>query len=356
MKRIILLVLSFSFLSSTIFSQHINEIHYDNIGGDTGEFVEVFIPDGDENSYTIVLYNGNGGGTYGSTHAVSTCPTGNGVSCTGTGTGCFVSISISGIQNGDANPDGMALIRDGSTVIEFISYEGSFAATNGPANGMTSTDIGASESGTTSVGSSLQMDDSGSWAEAAETPGACNTSQLPVELLSFTATQKEKSILLNWATATEINNDHFLVEYSRDGLGFKSIAQIEGMGNSLDEVKYEFMHEKPNTGTNYYRLKQMDFDGTFEYSNIVSVTIENDKDISIQPNLVKDNIKLVVKKGYTKELSIEIFNILGAKVMEAKLPAGALEQNLDVQDLQKGHYFLRVNTNEKPRALRFVKL
>ncbi|HHH50298.1 MAG TPA: T9SS type A sorting domain-containing protein, partial [Saprospiraceae bacterium] len=112
----------------------------------------------------------------------------------------------------------------------------------------------------------------------------------------------------------------------------------------------------PNTGTNYYRLKQMDFDGSFEYSNIVSVTIENDKGISIQPNLVKDNIKLVVKKGYSKEQSIQIYNIVGAKVLEARLPAGTLQKTIDVHHLQSGHYFVRVNTNEEPKVLRFVKM
>jgi hypothetical protein len=118
----------------------INEIHYDNSGTDTGEAIEISGPTGtDLSGWSLVLYNGNGGGTYNTISLTGTIPCqdedGFGAS--------FVSLPTNGLQNG--SPDGIALLN-GSSVIQFLSYEGTFTATNGPAVGMTSTDIGVSES------------------------------------------------------------------------------------------------------------------------------------------------------------------------------------------------------------------
>lgn len=129
--------------SSTIF---INEILYDIAGTDAGEFVEVAGPAGTNlTNWSIVLYNGNGGASYGTFALPTTIPSQQG----GYGT---VSVLTPGIQNGA--PDGVALVNNG-TVVQFLCYEGTFAATDGPANGLTCTDIGVSQSGTNAAGTSL---------------------------------------------------------------------------------------------------------------------------------------------------------------------------------------------------------
>ncbi|MEO1641166.1 MAG: ExeM/NucH family extracellular endonuclease [Pseudomonadota bacterium] len=156
------------------FVGRINEFHYDNAGGDVGEFIEVRVEAGSVVSgASIELYNGNGGGIY-NTVALST-----GTQSTD-GTFVYYVLDIAGIQNG--SPDGIALINDGS-VLEFLSYEGSFTATNGTASGLTSTDIGVSEPGDTPIGLSLQRADDGSWFDPLEeTPGAANnTPAIPFE-------------------------------------------------------------------------------------------------------------------------------------------------------------------------------
>ena len=153
----------------------INEIHYDNTGADSGEKIEIAAPSGTNlTGWTVVLYNGSGGAKYGTLSlgaAAGTC-----------GTYSLYVNSYSGIQNG--TPDGMALVDDSNAVIQFLSYEGFFAATDGPAIGMTSTDIGVSENGSEAVGNSLQLSGTGTvysdfaWQpEAANTFGACNTGQ-----------------------------------------------------------------------------------------------------------------------------------------------------------------------------------
>jgi len=154
-------------------SVHITEIHYDNTGTDAGEAIEVTGPAGaDLTGWTIVLYDGGTGNSYGTPSALSgALPT----SC-GTRGVAVVNYPSNGIQNGPN--DGMALVDAGGNVVEFLSYEGTLVAKNGPANGMTSVDIGVAEAGTEALGMSLQKDLSdGSWSgPVANTFGTCNSS------------------------------------------------------------------------------------------------------------------------------------------------------------------------------------
>ncbi|BEL10129.1 ExeM/NucH family extracellular endonuclease [Actinoplanes sichuanensis] len=148
----------------------ISEIHYDNTGTDAGEAVEIDAPVGyDLSGWQLYLYNGNGGATYTPTTTLSGVVPAAGVQ----------SYSISGLQNGA--PDGIALVKPDGTVAEFLSYEGSFVASGGPAAGQTSVDIGVSESEATLVGQSLQKID-GVWKAAATNSfGAKNTASTPEE-------------------------------------------------------------------------------------------------------------------------------------------------------------------------------
>ena len=157
----------------------INEIHYDNTGTDTGEAIEIAGPAGTNFSgWNLVLYNGANGQVYDTDPVAGTIPD----QCSGYGT-ITLSYPTDGLQNGA--PDGIALVDNTNTVIQFLSYEGTFTATNGPANGLTSTDIGVSETATTPVGYSLQLAGTGvnyedfHWTGAsANTFGACNTGQV----------------------------------------------------------------------------------------------------------------------------------------------------------------------------------
>ncbi|HEY6179682.1 MAG TPA: Ig-like domain-containing protein, partial [Kofleriaceae bacterium] len=147
------------------------EIHYDNTGTDTGEAIEISGPAGaDVTGWTIVLYNGNGGASYNTQSLSGTIP----ATCDTRGV-IVINYPTNGIQNG--SPDGMALVDASGAVVEYLSYEGVFAATNGPANGLTSTDIGVSEAGTEAVGQSLQRNGDGTWSgPIGNTFGACNDS------------------------------------------------------------------------------------------------------------------------------------------------------------------------------------
>jgi predicted extracellular nuclease len=151
-------------LAATPTSPFISEIHYDNVGTDSGEFVEVQLPPGTSSAgLSVVLYNGNDGAPY------ATLPV---PSVTAPADAPAVAVlDISGIQNG--SPDGLALVRD-TDVLEFLSYEGALTAKTGPANGRTSVDIGVKEAGTEPIGQSLQRGADGWTGPAANSKGAVN--------------------------------------------------------------------------------------------------------------------------------------------------------------------------------------
>ncbi len=212
---IFMLTTTLSGFSQTVF---INEIHYDNTGGDTGEAVEIAGPAGtDLTGWIIQPYNGNGGGPY--------TPIGNlagVIPDLDNGYG-VVSVAISGLQNG--SPDGLALVDASNNVIQFLSYEGTFTAVGGPADGMNSTDIGVSESGSGAVGNSLQLTGTGTvytdftWqVEAPNTFDAINTGQvfsstagIPTQPTNLTASNTmQTSTDLSWDASTD---DVAVVEY-----------------------------------------------------------------------------------------------------------------------------------------------
>lgn len=157
-------------LSSIATAQvRISEIHYDNTGTDAGEAIEVSAPAGtDLTGWSIVLYNGGTGASY-DTDALTGLP----FTACGTRGVVVLNYPVNGIQNGA--PDGLALVDNNGVLVEYLSYEGVFAATNGPANGLTSVDIGVSENGSEPLGQSLSRNAAGVWSGPATSSfGVCN--------------------------------------------------------------------------------------------------------------------------------------------------------------------------------------
>jgi DNA/RNA endonuclease G (NUC1) len=170
----------------------ISEIHYDNTGADVNEAVEVSGPAGtDLTGWRVVLYNGSGGANYQTVTLSGTLP------ATCGDRGVFVGAAV-GMQNGA--PDGLALVDPSDVVVEFLSYEGTFTATAGPASGLTSVDIGVSEPGTGPANESLARNAEGTWnASAVSTFGACNDNgepPPPVEVASITVAPANANILV----------------------------------------------------------------------------------------------------------------------------------------------------------------
>jgi len=119
---------------------------------------------------------------------------------------------------------------------------------------------------------------------------------LPIKLTSFTATIEGKKVKLNWTTASEVNNDHFNVERSSDGNGWKSIATVNGSGNSSKTVNYSAYDERPLSGNNFYRLKQHNHDGKFTVSMVKILRFDGGDKlvVSVSPNPAKGAIQFKV--------------------------------------------------------------
>ena len=169
----------------------VSEFHYDNDGTDSGEAIEV---EGDAGGslagWSLVLYSGStGSATQGQSYAT--------IALTGTipstcGTRGVLTFAAAGMQNGDK--DGFALVNAGGAVVEFLSYEGSFTATNGPAAGMTSTDVGVDEDPAPAAGRSLQRAGNGTWfGPSTSTFGACNAATPPLPQTGITFTGRHPS-------------------------------------------------------------------------------------------------------------------------------------------------------------------
>lgn len=161
---------------------------------------------------------------------------------------------------------------------------------------------------------------------------------LPVELGSFKVSSFGKNVLLEWTTESEKNNDYFTIEKSMDGKNWQAVGQIDGQGNSLETMAYQFVDEEPFRGLGYYRIKQTDFDGNFEYSVIQSIFFQTKNDTSIFPN--PSTGQLFIKTN-TKTNTILICNNLGQLVQKLDAPP-----NSQTIHLPRGNYYIRVISDE----------
>ena len=187
--------------------------------------------------------------------------------------------------------------------------------------------------------------------EVEDYPISINASALPVELVNFKGELKEdKTTLLSWSTASELNNDYFDVQRKKqDGSGWESIGQVDGFGNSHQLISYSFIDENPNVGENYYRLKQVDFNGRSEYSPTIMVkldggTIETKDEFVIYPNPVKNEIWIKTDENSLNNQTalLEVFDVSGQKVLESVMEQK--EKRLDLTEYQSGIYLIKVGT------------
>jgi hypothetical protein len=571
MKKLCLL-LFFTLSTIYVFPQNawINEFHYDNDLTDIGEFVEIVIEN--SGSYTLSdfqvnLYNGNGGTSYNS-QTVDNFTVG---STSGNYTFYYWDLPSNGIQNGA--PDGLSLSHLGSVIPgQFLSYEGSFAATDGPANGITSTDIGVLEVSTVQAGFSLQLSGSGlqysdfTWNDpAAETKGTINNGQLfgnppitiaqaiedlnndfvpdrlgdtvtvqgvvfspnyqtsnnsyyisdgsagtdifmygppvliwnmgdelnvigvvtqyngmteiliadttgwvlvssgnptpsptvitlaqykatpelyegslvgfvglskasgtwpasggsanlsltdgvdtvvfridsdtdiddspeptwpvdvigigsqfdnsapydggyqvfprfyasdflpegtiPVELTSFAASVNGTSVNLNWSTATELNNSGFDIERKSSSSSWTKIGFVPGYGTTSEAKNYSYSDNNLGTGNYSYRLKQVDFDGTYEYSKFVEVEIVTPNNFELSqnyPNPFNPTTSIKFNLPEASNVKLAVYNLLGQEVkslVNGFRTAGTYTINLDASNLSSGIYLYKLEAN-----------
>jgi hypothetical protein len=170
---------------------------------------------------------------------------------------------------------------------------------------------------------------------------------LPIELKYFEARPTATSVHLEWQTASEINNDFFTVERSTDRVNYEPIGKVIGAGTSYNNLTYslEDTHLPKNATQLYYRLRQTDFDGVFEYSDVVVVDrVVSLNKVLISPNPVQNGeLTLYIPDEDMEEATLEIFNTVGQLVQTEVLTSN--QATIRVNDLSKGMYLFSLNTN-----------
>lgn len=171
---------------------------------------------------------------------------------------------------------------------------------------------------------------------------------LPVELTSFSAHVAGDNVILEWETASETNNAGFAIERRRDGFSFEEIAFVKGSGTVSEARSYRYVTDTP-IGTYLYRLKQLDFDGVFEYSSVVEVTREVPNDFHLlgpYPNPFNPTTAVELSVAVDQQVSVTLHDVLGKEiktlytgVMSAH---NAVSIRIDADDLPSGTYLVRV--------------
>jgi hypothetical protein len=161
--------------------------------------------------------------------------------------------------------------------------------------------------------------------------GGMTSAGLPITLSNFQARSEEGGALITWKVASEINNDKMLVERSKDGQRFQQIGEVKGRGTSTVPFEYQFLDENPGPGSTYYRLKQVDFDGTFEYSKVIVLDTEGFIQLYTYPNPARERV-FVRSTEEVINSGLHLFDALGRKTLlqwsggsglyEASLPKG----------------------------------
>ena len=171
----------------------------------------------------------------------------------------------------------------------------------------------------------------------------------PVTLLNFTAVKNGSAVVLDWQTETELNNDYFVVEKSKNGIDFTAVNIVDGAGNSQSTLNYQTTDHSPYNGISYYRLKQTDFDGKVSYSRIEAVNFSDHKNITIYPNPGTGIFNI---QGLNAETDISVENPLGQVVLVKKVFPDFSE--IDLSSQPSGVYFVKVNDGSTSANIKII--
>jgi len=332
----------------------INEFHYDNTGSDANESVEIVTPAGftDYQNLHLTLYDGLTGHPdqvlSGPDFLIGNSQDGY----------TIIFTAVSGIRNDNG---GLALDYRGQ-VIQFLSYEGTFTALSGVAEGLTSTDIGQSETEIIPENFSLQLSGNGKiygdffWAEPAPSTwgsvnsNAHNDQSLPVSLLFFMAQTSGSTVYLEWLTASELHNLGFILERNSDGTYFtlssyRTDPELQGHGTSAVENRYRFTDETEIREPVLYRLYSVDYGGSIHFLKEIKVEPSTESQFRVWPNTpnpFNDVTRLQFFIPEAGRLSTRIFNTKGELVRNLQhiiTDSGVKSIQIESSGLASGLYF-----------------
>jgi len=175
------------------------------------------------------------------------------------------------------------------------------------------------------------------------------TVPLPVELTAFSGKVTKAGNALNWSTASELNNSYFEVQRSKAGKTWQAIGKVQGAGTTLEAQTYAFVDDNPLPGANYYRLKQVDVDGAFDYSDVIQLVAKTTS-VQIFPNPVGEVLNY--QFADTPEVErVQLFDANGKLVRETTAVTG----QLSMTDLPQGVYLFVLETAGERVQQRILK-
>ena len=179
------------------------------------------------------------------------------------------------------------------------------------------------------------------------------TDPIPVELTSFTVTSSKDGVLIRWETATETNNSGFSIEKSAAGGAYQTVGFVEGKGTTTEKQYYTFTDRQTPSGSVTYRLKQVDFDGTFAYSNAVEVDVVSPDNFVLEqnhPNPFNPTTSIRFSVKSDAFITLAVYDQLGQQVAMLQsgiVNAGSYSSNFDASKLPSGIYFYRLTAADQ---------
>lgn len=188
-------------------------------------------------------------------------------------------------------------------------------------------------------------------------------SVLPVTLVNFTVTkQNNQSNLLQWTTAQEFNSSYFSVERSFDGTNFSTLGNVNAKGNSSVQSNYTYTDNMLSTlnlppPTTFYRLKMVNIDGSYTYSEIRSVSNKVSFAVSLYPNPANNYLNVTINAAQNEIAKMQVINMDGKIIIStsSNIAVGTTTNNINVSSLSSGTYFIKIETSEGQSTLKFVK-
>lgn len=174
---------------------------------------------------------------------------------------------------------------------------------------------------------------------------------IPVELTSFVGSSVNGSVVLNWNTATEINNSGFEIQRSADRISFSNIAFVPGFGTTTEPRSYSYNDNSVNNGTYYYRLKQIDYNGAFAYSDIVEVDVASPIDFALNqnyPNPFNPSTVISYSVPQSSFVTLKVYDVIGnevATLVNQTQSAGKYDIRFDASNLSNGVYLYSIKTD-----------
>lgn len=187
--------------------------------------------------------------------------------------------------------------------------------------------------------------------------GTITATILPIDLFYFRAALQKDEVVLQWGVASELDNDYMAIERSFDAEDFEEIGRIKGRGTSREATEYELIDKNPRPGVNYYRLRQVDFDGTTTLYDVVSVIVEADAALQVRvyPNPTADFLQLRWPGPVEKETLLRVLDLDGRQVQTYTLPVGTLTYEFALKNLAPATYLLQWERQGRVETARFVK-